>query len=161
MQLGSKGKQSILLVQRRPKETGRGQLSGNHERLSTPTRCFLCVHTHPPTPTQVPGTLADTYMYSMHTQVPTCRYLCTHNHTTLLLHMKIQKGLSSKSNPNLGEAIPMPSQAHLHNIYQCKRQSHFRCLSLKSRTGRTYATPTHSHTHQHYHIDHTEIFFFC
>ena len=27
---------------------------------------------------------------------------------------KIQKGLSSKTNPNLGEAIPMYSQAHLH-----------------------------------------------
>ena len=32
-----------------------------------------------------------------------------------LYNMEVQKGLTSKTNPNLGEAIPVPTQAHLYN----------------------------------------------
>ena len=46
--------------------------------------------------------------------------------------MKIQKDSSSKTNPNLGEAIPMPSQAHL-----VQKAEPLRCLALRTRTGRT------------------------
>ena len=49
----------------------------------------------------------------------------------MYMHMKIQKGLS---NPNLGEAIPLPSQAHLYNIPVQKAEP-LRCLGLRTRTG--------------------------
>ena len=48
--------------------------------------------------------------------------------------MKIQKGLSSETNPNLGEAIPIPSQVHLYNIPVQKAES-LRCLAFRTRTG--------------------------
>ena len=38
-------------------------------------------------------------------------------------YMKIQKGLSSKTNPNLGEAIPVPSQAHLYKYSSAKARA--------------------------------------
>ena len=49
-------------------------------------------------------------------------------------YMKIQKGLSSKTNPNVGEAIPMPSQAHLYNIILVQKAEPLRCLALRTRT---------------------------
>ena len=47
--------------------------------------------------------------------------------------MKIQKGSSSKTNPSLGEAIPMPSQAHLYNIPVQKAEP-LGCLALRTKT---------------------------
>ena len=45
-----------------------------------------------------------------------------------IVHSCVHVHESSKTNPSLGEAIPVPSQPHL--IYQCKRLIHpYRCLA--------------------------------
>ena len=57
-------------------------------------------------------------------------------HSGIHMYMKVQKG---KTNPNLGEAIPVPSQAHLPvYIYNtsAKSRATYRCLALRTRTGR-------------------------
>ena len=61
---------------------------------------------------------------------------------SILLH-EIQNGLSSITNYNLGETIPMPSRAQLYNI-PVQKFGPFRCLALRTRTGRfksSFVTP--------------------
>ena len=57
--------------------------------------------------------------------------LILRSHCTMSVHlthevkyMKVQIGLTSKANPNLGEAILVPSQEHLHVCICNTRQSH-------------------------------------
>ena len=60
--------------------------------------------------------------------------------------MKIQKGSSSKTNSNLGEAIPMPSQAYLYNIIPVQKAEPFRYLALRTRTGKFKSSFVHGNS---------------